>query len=84
MSNTTYQLENGILISQKHIGKRTKCVKKNIEHMEETCKNCGGCKQAILLSDEVFCGKMRNKVDNIYECTFFDPEPVEYRLFRRT
>ena len=84
MNTPTYQLENGILICQKQIGKRTKCIKETVESMEEICKNCGGCKQAILLSGGVFCGKMRNKVSNIFECSFFDPEPMEYRLFRRT
>jgi len=84
MSTTTYQLENGIFISQKQIRKSTKCIKKTVERMKEICKNCGGCKQAILLSGGVFCGKMRNKVSNIFECSFFDPEPMEYRLFRRT
>ena len=44
------------------------------------------CKQAIPLPDEVYCGMWKEKVNEaLYEsCPYFDREPLEYRLVRRT
>jgi len=46
--------------------------------------DCSNCKQAILLPNGIYCGKTRYNAGNISECSFFDPEPIEYKLFRRT
>jgi hypothetical protein len=85
MSVTTCnQHENGILMSHKQIKNRAKCIKKNVENnLEDTCGNCNDCKQAILLPDGVYCGKLREQVSNIPNCPHFDLEPAEYRLYRR-
>ncbi|MFB0502159.1 MAG: hypothetical protein ACETVP_06765 [Candidatus Bathyarchaeia archaeon] len=48
--------------------------------------NCGDCKQAISLSKGVYCGLLREKIDGhvCRGCPYFDAEPSEYRLFKRT
>jgi len=44
------------------------------------------CKQAIPLPNGVYCGMWKEKVNEILceSCPYFDQEPLEYRLFRRT
>jgi hypothetical protein len=44
------------------------------------------CKQAIPLRKGAYCGIWKEKVseDLCRSCPFFDREPLEYRLFRRT
>jgi len=43
------------------------------------------CKQAINLSDKMYCGILREHVDNAIcnRCPYYDDEPTEYSLFRR-
>jgi len=43
------------------------------------------CKQAITLSDKVFCGVLKENVDCAICgcCPYYDEEPLEYSLFRR-
>jgi hypothetical protein len=45
---------------------------------------CNNCKQAILLPNGIYCGKTRYHASNVSDCSFFDLEPIEYKLFRRT
>ena len=44
------------------------------------------CKHAIPLPDEVYCGMWKEKVSEVQckSCPYFDREPLEYKLFRRT
>ncbi len=48
--------------------------------------NCGDCKQAISLPKAVYCGLLRAKIDGdvCKDCHYFDLEPSEYKLFKRT
>lgn len=48
--------------------------------------NCGDCKQAISLSKGIYCGLLREKIDGTVcrGCSYFDTEPSEYKLFKRT
>ena len=46
--------------------------------------DCNACKQAICLSNGVYCGKLREPVDVVACCPHFDFEPLEYRLYRRS
>jgi len=48
--------------------------------------NCGDCKQVISLTKGFYCGLLREKIDGdvCKGCAYFDPEPSEYRLFKRT
>jgi hypothetical protein len=78
------QQESRIFMSNKEIRNRTRFIKKAVENQEDICSNCNDCKQAILLPNGVYCGKIRDQPSNMSECSFFDPEPIEYRLFRRT
>lgn len=77
------QQKNITFAPDKQVRNHTKYVKKTIEN-ESSCGDCGNCKQAILLPTGVYCGKMRYHLGNTSECSFFDPEPIEYKLFRRT
>jgi len=43
---------------------------------------CTSCKQAVS-SSRVYCCKLRKYVDDIVYCPDFEPEPLEYRLYRR-
>jgi hypothetical protein len=44
------------------------------------------CKQAIPLPNGVYCGMWKEEVSEVLceSCPYFDREPLEYRLFRRT
>ncbi|MFQ5999990.1 MAG: hypothetical protein ACE5J6_04355 [Candidatus Bathyarchaeia archaeon] len=44
------------------------------------------CKQAIPLPDGAYCGVWKERVSEALckSCPYFDREPPEYRLFRRT
>lgn len=46
---------------------------------------CDDCKHALFLSYGVYCGLRREKMDGdtCEGCPHFEPEPLEYRLFRR-
>ena len=46
--------------------------------------DCSLCKQAICLSNGVYCCKLRENVDSAACCPHFDLEPLEYRLYRRS
>ena len=43
------------------------------------------CKQAITLANKVYCGILKEQVDNVVCkcCPCYDEEPLEYSLFRR-
>jgi hypothetical protein len=80
---TCNQHENGVFKSSKQIRNRAKCMQKAVENLEDMGCNCNGCKQAILLSNGIFCGRLREQVSNIPNCPHFNLEPLEYRLYRR-
>jgi hypothetical protein len=44
------------------------------------------CKHSISLSGEIYCGMWKEKVNGALckYCPYFDREPLDYRLFRRT
>jgi len=44
------------------------------------------CKQAIPLPNGIYCGMWKETVSEglCESCPYFDREPLEYRLFRRT
>jgi len=46
--------------------------------------DCSVCKQAICLPGGTFCGKLREHVDSVASCPYFDFEPLEYRLYKRS
>lgn len=50
---------------------------------KQTAKICFDCKHALSLS-RVYCGKLRRYVDDVMYCPHFEPEPPEYKLYRRT
>jgi len=80
---TCNQQENVIFIPHKQIKNHTRYIKRAIKKLETICSNCNNCKQAILLPDSVYCGKLRELVANISNCPHFDLEPLEYRLYKR-
>jgi len=45
----------------------------------------GNCKQAISLVNKVYCSVLKEFVDGSLckGCPSYEPEPLEYRLFRR-
>ena len=47
--------------------------------------SCNDCRHALLLSHGVYCALRREKIygDTCDGCLHFDPEPLEYSLFRR-
>jgi len=84
MSVTTYnQHKTGVFMPHKQNRSRTKCIKKAVENLDDACSSCSGCKQAILLTDGVYCGRLREQVSNTSNCPHFDLEPLEYKLYRR-
>jgi hypothetical protein len=46
---------------------------------------CNDCRHALSLSHGVYCALRREKIDKdtCDGCLYFDPEPLEYSLFRR-
>ncbi|NIR86572.1 hypothetical protein GWO13_02960 [Candidatus Bathyarchaeota archaeon] len=56
------------------------------EMLNASTNNCGDCKQAISLPNAVYCGLLRQKIDGdaCRGCPYFDLEPSEYKLFKRT
>lgn len=62
-------------------GKETAKMQKDVQ--QQVAKNCFGCKHA-LPSSRVYCGKLRQYVDDVVYCPHFEPEPLEYKLYRRT
>lgn len=54
--------------------------------LHDSVGNCGDCKQAISLRNAVYCGLLREKIDGdvCTGCQYFDQEPSEYKLFKRT
>jgi len=76
------QQKNVTFTLDKQVRNRIKYIKRGSE--KGICSNCSDCKQAILLPKGVYCGKMRYQSGDMPECSFFDPEPIEYKLFRRT
>jgi len=56
------------------------------ELVKASVDNCGDCKQAISMRNEVYCGLLREKIngDKCSGCPHFALEPSEYKLFKRT
>jgi hypothetical protein len=48
--------------------------------------DCNECKQAIPMPDGAYCGIWKEKASETLckSCPYFDQEPLEYKLFRRT
>jgi len=46
--------------------------------------DCDVCKHAICLPNGIHCCKLREHVDSVISCPYFDSEPLEYRLYRRS
>jgi hypothetical protein len=48
--------------------------------------SCNECKQAISLPKGVYCGVWREQINPAMcqHCPYFDIEPLEYKLFKRT
>ena len=50
-------------------------------------ENCANCKHGLSLSRRIYCSVLKDKIDDIFPehcpCPFFEPEPLEYKLFRR-
>jgi len=48
--------------------------------------NCSDCKQGISLPKGVYCGVWKEQIDPAMcqHCPYFDIEPSEYKLFKRT
>lgn len=54
--------------------------------IERLSMNCADCKYGICLSRKIYCSLLQERVDNdvLSEyCPYFEPEPSEYKLFRR-
>lgn len=63
-----------------------KPTKRGIEEIDGIpIKDLNGCRHALWLSHGVYCALRREKIDGdtCEGCPHFDPEPLEYRLFRR-
>jgi hypothetical protein len=50
--------------------------------------SCANCKHGLFLSRRIYCSLLQERIDTndiIPEyCQYFEPEPLEYKLFRRT
>jgi hypothetical protein len=44
---------------------------------------CSICKHAISHSSTIYCAKIKRQVENVRNCPDFEPEPPEYRLYKR-
>jgi len=70
---------------QNRILKPRKLVRETYEHdVLVEINDCDVCKHAICLPNGVYCGKLREYVDSVVSCPYFDSEPLEYRLYRRS
>ena len=45
--------------------------------------NCNNCKHAIPLSDSHYCTKLKKHIKNTRNCPYFEPEPIEYKVYIR-
>jgi len=45
--------------------------------------NCGLCRHAVPKSGRLYCAKLKKSVEKIRNCPDFEPEPLEYRLYKR-
>jgi len=48
-----------------------------------TRNNCENCRHAIKESQKIYCTKTREFLREVINCPEFDPEPLEYKLFKR-
>ena len=53
-----------------------------MQHKTLAINGCINCKQAVC-SSRVYCVKLRKYVDDTLYCPDLEPEPLEYRLYRR-
>jgi hypothetical protein len=54
--------------------------------MECLQENCANCKHGLCLSRRIYCTVLQDKIDDTViaeHCHFFEPEPLEFKLFRR-
>jgi len=78
MVATSIKLRNRVL-------KPRELVTETFEHgVEVTISDCDVCKHAICSPNGIYCGKLKEHVDSIVSCPYFDSEPLEYRLYRRS
>jgi hypothetical protein len=56
--------------------------------IERLSINCADCRYGLCLSRKIYCSLLQERIDNgdiLPEyCPYFEPEPSEYKLFRRT
>jgi len=71
-------------IAQKYKMKEA-CSQRDIECLPMSCVNC---RHGLCLSRTIYCTLLQEKIDSeeiLPEyCHYFEPEPIEYKLFRRT
>lgn len=78
MNTASIKLRNRIL-------KPKELVKETYERgITVEINDCDVCKHAICLPNGVYCSKLREHVDAVVSCPYFDSEPLEYRLYRRS
>jgi hypothetical protein len=46
--------------------------------------DCDVCKHAICSPNGIYCGKLKEHVGSVASCPYFDSEPLEYKLYRRS
>lgn len=68
---------------EKFYGRYVKGARRNLRNLVVGSHDC---KQAISLSDGVYCGVWREKVSEAMcrRCPYFDLEPAEYKRLKRT
>ena len=54
-----------------------------LEPTTQYSANCENCKHAIPLSNNHYCTKLKKYVQSIKNCPYFEPEPIEYRVYIR-
>jgi len=56
------------------------------QKLEPTIKystNCTNCKHAIPLSNNYYCTKLKKPINKTRNCPYFEPEPIEYKVYIR-
>jgi hypothetical protein len=44
---------------------------------------CNLCRHAVSQSCTLYCAKLKKNVENVRDCPDFEPEPLEYKLYKR-
>lgn len=59
------------------------CRELKLELTKKDLANCTHCKHAIASCKNFYCVKLKQHVENATHCRYFEPEPLEYKLYKR-